>query len=140
MHVYILSAVLRRRRAALHIALTGCQPELITASESRAGTNSFNIAVHLFIDPIRDSTDAGHAPVRVSLVKKNIKLLYGFAFLDPPGITRHVINCGRVLHVNAPLSLLRSSLVLEEKERQLEAMLGTRHKRVYQEATIQFEN
>jgi hypothetical protein len=60
--------------------------------------------------------------------------------LFPAGITRHVVNCGRILHVNAPLSLLRSPHVLEKKVRQLEAMLATRRRRIYQEATIQFEN
>lgn len=57
----------------------------------------------------------------------------------PPGITRHIVNCGRVLHVNAPLSLLQSASSSAEKRRYLAAMLATRQRRIYQEATIQFE-
>ena len=60
--------------------------------------------------------------------------------LFPPGITRHIVNCGRILHVNAPIALLESAASLEEKREQFGAMLAKRQKRVYQEATIQFEN
>ncbi|SEP08029.1 hypothetical protein SAMN02990966_03863 [Rhodospirillales bacterium URHD0017] len=76
-----------------------------------------------------------------SLSKEDVlEVALGGTTLFPPGITRHVINCGRILHVNAPFTLLRSSRPLEEKARQFEAMLAGRHQRIYQEATIQFEN
>lgn len=68
-----------------------------------------------------------------------IEAACGDGRLFPPGITRHVINCGRILHVDAPLELLNSPVALKEKQQLLEAMLAVRHQRVYQEATIQFE-
>jgi hypothetical protein len=58
----------------------------------------------------------------------------------PAGITRHIIHCGRILYLNAPLSLLQSALGTEEKNRKFEGMLSTRQQRFYQEPTIQFEN
>jgi hypothetical protein len=68
-----------------------------------------------------------------------IEAACGNGRLFPPGITRHVINCGRILNIDAPLELLHSAVALEKKQRQLEAMLATRHLRTYQESTIQFE-
>jgi hypothetical protein len=59
--------------------------------------------------------------------------------LFPPGITRHIINCGRVLHVNAPLALLQSKEPLPAKLRQLQMMLAPRQQRVYREPTVQYE-
>jgi hypothetical protein len=57
----------------------------------------------------------------------------------PAGITRHLITCGRLLHVNAPLSLLRSELSADEKTAWLQAHLAKQCRRFYAEPTIAYE-
>jgi hypothetical protein len=86
-----------------------------------------------------------HAPANVSIAFSTfskdevLEVALGGGKLFPPGITRHIINCGRVLHVNTPLALLQSQDPAPEKMQKLQATLATRHERVYREPTVQYE-
>jgi hypothetical protein len=59
--------------------------------------------------------------------------------LFPSGVTRYLITCGRILHVDVPLTLLRSPCSLAEKMHEFHRHLATRHRRLYEEPTIQYE-
>jgi hypothetical protein len=67
----------------------------------------------------------------MTLVDMNLRL--------PGGITRHVVN-GRVLGVNAPLTLLQdNTLSTEEKTARMRDLLRGRPIRRYDEATVVYE-
>lgn len=58
----------------------------------------------------------------------------------PAGITRHVIQCGRALRVNVPLTLLSSNLDLPTANAALDEHLAGMHPRYYREPTILFDS
>ena len=58
----------------------------------------------------------------------------------PAGITRFIVNCGRVLNINAPLSLLQDDVPAEEKTARLIDILSHRRLRVYAEPTPVYED
>jgi hypothetical protein len=60
--------------------------------------------------------------------------------LVPPGITRHIITCGRVLNIDVPLSLLQSKAAIAKKMTTMSEVLGRRTPRVYREPTIHLED
>jgi hypothetical protein len=76
------------------------------------------------------------APLRKADV---ITLVCNLRLRLPAGITRHVVTCGRILHVNAPLALLQADCSAAEKTAQLQALLAGQRRRLYAEPTIQFE-
>lgn len=57
----------------------------------------------------------------------------------PAGVTRHLLHGGRLLHVNAPLALLRAEMPVAEKAARLRATLARQQCRVYAEKTIVYE-
>jgi len=69
-----------------------------------------------------------------------IDVALGGRKLVPPGITRHIINCGRVLNVDVPLSLLRSKELIAKKAITISKVLGRKTPRVYHEPTIHLED
>lgn len=69
-----------------------------------------------------------------------ITLAWNMGTQLPAGITRHIITCGRILNVNAPLSLLQADLSAGEKTARLKEMLACRRRRVYHEPTIVYED
>ena len=74
------------------------------------------------------------------LAKRDVfDVALGGGKLFPPGITRHTIDCGRVLNIDVPLSVLQSKELLTEKWTRVRDLLGARTPRVYHEPTIHFE-
>lgn len=58
--------------------------------------------------------------------------------LLPTGVTRHLVKC-RVLNINLPLSLFKTSKSLKEQNEEQDRILLKKRSRLYEEATINFE-
>jgi hypothetical protein len=75
-----------------------------------------------------------------SLNKRDVMTLVDMDLRLPGGITRHVVN-GRMLGINAPLTLLQARhLSSEQKTERLRDLLHGRPIRRYDEATVVYEN